>query len=436
MELGRFQRALSVTERHLRGVGHRYRRGDHTEADPQDDQLTLGGWRAGGRVGREYNAHRLGRGLLEDLQREAITRQRGLRVRNLLADDGRHGRDRRSLGHEKIREAADGEQDDHHRGDDARAVVATSANVGSWSGHDRDGLRAFTRSDGGDRTSGVGAPEGDVVSRGAHRLSFGEAQQVSAELIRGLVTLRGALRERLHHDRLKVVGNRVVEISERRDRSVHVLARHRDRRVADERRTTDEHLVQYDAERVHVTTTVDGGALGLLGREIGGRAHDRALFSKLVLTRDGLRDAEVGDFHLTVRGDEDVAGLHVTVHDTVAVRVAKRRRHLGDQLGRARRRQRARAAQHVRERRALDELHDDEVRALILTPVKDRDDVGVRKICGGLCFTAESLHEERVGTQFGVEDLECDGPIQQEVLGPVDHRHPAAGNEMGYLVPI
>ena len=57
----------------------------------------------------------------------------------------------------------------------------------------------------------------------------------------------------------------------------------------------------------------------------------------MVLARHRLGDAEVGDLHLAVGGDQDVARLDVAVHDAVAVRVAQRGGDLRGDLGRARR---------------------------------------------------------------------------------------------------
>ena len=52
----------------------------------------------------------------------------------------------------------------------------------------------------------------------------------------------------------------------------HVLVRDRHRAVGGERRDAGEHLVEHDAERVHVGAAVEREALRLLGREVGGGA--------------------------------------------------------------------------------------------------------------------------------------------------------------------
>ena len=72
-----------------------------------------------------------------------------------------------------------------------------------------------------------------------------------------------------------------------------------------------------------------------------------------------------------------------------------------------------RIAQDGRERPAVDVLHDDEVRALVLAPVVDGDDVGVREVGGRLGLAAEALDERPVDGQLGEEHLEGDGPIER-----------------------
>ena len=204
----------------------------------------------------------------------------------------------------------------------------------------------------------------------------------------------------------------------------HVLVRDRDRRVARERRDAGDHLVEHDAERVHVAATVDGKALRLLGREVGGGAHHRTGLGEPV-ARAGARDAEVGDLHVARSGQQHVAGLHVAVHDAVAVRERERGRDLGGDLGGLVRVDRRLGADEVAQRSAFDVLHHDEVRAVLLAPVVDRDDVGVVEVRGGLRLAAEALDERRLARVLGEQRLQRDRPVQQLVVREVDLGHPA-----------
>jgi len=60
----------------------------------------------------------------------------------------------------------------------------------------------------------------------------------------------------------------------------------------------------------------------------------------------------------------------------------------------------------------------------------------MRKIGGRLSLPSKPFYEQRVGAELGIENLERHGPVEQKVLGAVDHGHAAAVNEMGYLIPI
>ena len=76
------------------------------------------------------------------------------------------------------------------------------------------------------------------------------------------------------------------------------------------------------------------------------------------------------------------------------------------------------------QRAALDELHRDEVGAVDLTPVEDRDDVGVLKRGGGLGLAPEAFDELPVLGEALVEDLQRDPTLKVGVLGEPDVGHP------------
>src|SRR3974390_175788 len=82
-----------------------------------------------------------------------------------------------------------------------------------------------------------------------------------------------------------------------------------------------------------------------------------------------------------------------------------------------------RVAQDGREGPAVDELHHNEVGAVILAPVEDRHDGGVRGVGRGRRPPAEAFDEGLVHRELGEEDLECDGAVELPVHGAVDLRH-------------
>ncbi len=91
-----------------------------------------------------------------------------------------------------------------------------------------------------------------------------------------------------------------------------------------------------------------------------------------------------------------------------------------DRLGR-----REAALDQVLERGALHVLHRDEVAALVLAAVIDRDDVRVLEAGGGLRLAAEALDELLVGSEALVEELEGDLAPEHLIVGRPDVRHSA-----------
>ena len=215
-----------------------------------------------------------------------------------------------------------------------------------------------------------------------------------------------------------------------------MLTRHLDRAVTDERWSTGQHFEHHDSQRVDVAATINRRALGLLGREVRRGPHDQPRLGEMIFTGDRLGDTEVGDLHLRVRGNQNVARLHVSVHHSLSMGVAEGGGHLRPELGGTRRRQYPTTTKNLGEGLALHQLHHDEVRSAVLAPVKDRNNVGVREVGGGLGLPAKSFDEGGIGAQFGVENFERDGTVKELVLGAIDQGHAAARNQVGYLVAV
>ena len=68
-------------------------------------------------------------------------------------------------------------------------------------------------------------------------------------------------------------------------------------------------------------------------------------------------------------------------------------------------------------------FHDDEVRAVVLSPVIDVDDIGALKVGGRRGFLAEARGEVGVGSILRQHDLDGDGAAQGFILRLVDFRH-------------
>ena len=180
-----------------------------------------------------------------------------------------------------------------------------------------------------------------------------------------------------------------------------------------------------------------GAPAGLLGREVGGGAHDRAGLGQVLVGRVAERpgDAEVGHLHAAVAGDEHVAGLDVAVDHAVAVGEAEGGGDVGGDLGGAVGVQPALVAQHLGQRVALDVLHHDEVGAVGLAPVEHADDVRVLQVGGRLRLAAEPLDEALVGRQGREQHLDRDRAVEQLVARQVHLGHAAAPEPPVELVP-
>ena len=144
------------------------------------------------------------------------------------------------------------------------------------------------------------------------------------------------------------------------------------------------------------------------------------------------RDAEVHQLGAGAR-QHDVRGLHVPVHDSVAMRVIERIGHLDRALKRAIQRQR-RFREACREGVPLEVLHHDEIDAIAGADVVQRADVRVSERCAGLCLAAEALAQARIDAVGGRQNLDGDGSIEPGVDGAEDLSHAAFTDESIDLV--
>ena len=85
--------------------------------------------------------------------------------------------------------------------------------------------------------------------------------------------------------------------------------------LALERHLAGEALVQHEAEGVEVGPAVEPAAAHLLRGQVLGRAHHHVVAGEVVAAAERLGDAEVGQQHLAVGRDHDVARLDVAVDE-------------------------------------------------------------------------------------------------------------------------
>ena len=246
----------------------------------------------------------------------------------------------------------------------------------------------------------------------------------------GAVPLTGLL-EQADLDELAHVGRDVG--GQRRRLLLDVLHRDGQRAVADERAAARDGLVADDAERVDVA---GGGGVPaerlLRGDVLRGAHHHAGLRHRRGV--DGLGDAEVGELHLTGRGDQDVARLHVAVHEARGVRDLQRPPGLLEHVEGVPQRQPPGALEHGVQRFAGDHLHHQVggatgVVEFGLAVVVDAGDAGVVQHGDGARLGAEPLDELGVRRELRLEHLDGDLAAEAGVRRLPDLAHAARGDE-------
>ena len=135
-----------------------------------------------------------------------------------------------------------------------------------------------------------------------------------------------------------------------------------------------------------------------------------------------LGQTKVEKLHAVAR-QHDVAGLEISVHDAVPMRVVQ---GVGDpDRGAQRERQRQRAVfQPLGEGRALDILHHQKDGRTVFTDVMKRADIRMRDAGDGASFVAEPFDPAaRRVDELAREQLDGDGPIEPRIARAVDFTH-------------
>jgi len=123
------------------------------------------------------------------------------------------------------------------------------------------------------------------------------------------------------------------------------------------------------------------------------------------------------------------------VDDAVAMRVAERVAHLGEDRLRHRDRQRADVADHRVERAPAHVLHHEVQHVIAFFDRVDRNDVRVAQRGGGARLALEPLHHPLAHEQQGGrQHLDRHFAVEREVVAQVDRRHPAVPQLGEHLV--
>ena len=173
-----------------------------------------------------------------------------------------------------------------------------------------------------------------------------------------------------------------------------VAAHHRVLGGRAEDRLAGEEFVGDAADRVQVGLVGDRAGLRLLGCHVGGSAHDHAGCGQA--RRAGFLDcghAEVQDEDRALRGDHDVVGLKVAVHQAGVMGHRERRAYLGADRRGGRGRQRDAVLQESSQGGAVDQLHCQVGQpGLLARPeVVDNRNTGVAELRGDPALTHEAF---------------------------------------------
>ncbi len=184
--------------------------------------------------------------------------------------------------------------------------------------------------------------------------------------------------------------------------------------------------VQGGGQRPQVGGRAAALAAQPFGSDVAGRADEQArLGDRGQILQPG--DAEVGQHHPAVVGQEHVGRLHVAVLDAVGVRGGQRVQHPQPERRHPLRRPGALGGHRVLQVAALQQLHDDPGHAVVGEHVVDLDDLRMAQLGGGLGLAGRALQRllalgggERVGEPYF---LDRDLAVEEFVVGVPDGPH-------------
>ena len=132
---------------------------------------------------------------------------------------------------------------------------------------------------------------------------------------------------------------------------------------------------------------------------------------------------------LSPGGDEDVAGLHVPVHEPALMGGVEGVGHLVEQGEGPAGLELSLLGEQAPQVAPLDVAHGDVEQALDLSRLVDRRDAGVVDRGGELGLPQEALTETLVPGEIGGEQLQGDLALEAQILGQVDVAHPAPAEQ-------
>ena len=190
-----------------------------------------------------------------------------------------------------------------------------------------------------------------------------------------------------------------------------------------ERNLAGQAFVQNETQRVHIGRRSEFVAQNLLGRQVLRGAHHDVLVGEILIAAQCLGDAEIGQHHPTVLGEQDVAGLHVAMDDARTMRGVEGRAHGHPDVNRQFEAERPLLVEGLAQRLAVDELHDHGLASVVLDRVVNGHHVGVVQTGCHQGLASEPLRHRPLGGQVGLEQFHRHRAIEGQVGGLPDVGH-------------
>ena len=210
----------------------------------------------------------------------------------------------------------------------------------------------------------------------------------------------------------------------------------RKRRRLGVRRSPGERLVEDGAQAVEVRARRDRSSRQLLGRHrVEGPDHRSDRGQPLGRGGQAVGDAEIDQARAAVRGEQDIARLHVAVDHAALMGVEERLGDVGCDRDCVCGRERTLARDARCQRLAIDQLHHERRRFPGGIHVVDLDDRRVSEAGRGARLGHEPLARCLVGQQVGMQPLHGHIASQLLVLRAPDLGAPAGGEALEKPIP-
>ena len=241
------------------------------------------------------------------------------------------------------------------------------------------------------------------------------------------------LLQQLVHNSLELLGNVGHVLANRFRLLVALFVQHFGKRFPAKQRPPGQQGVHQRPKAVQIGPRIDGLAGGLFGRHVFGRAQDVAGAGQPRVAEQ-TRDAEVGELHAAVGGQEQIARLDVAVDDAAVVGVTQRAARLDADPRHFAPIEMPTAPQLLLQTVSIDQFHRIEEQPLLLAEAKKPDDVRVAELAERLDFGLEPAAKPLLASQVGRKKLDGGRLAGLAVDCLIDRPHAAAAKGADDLV--